>query len=248
MHGSGVAWEGNLNMYIQGFTLAVPAEKKAEFVDHAKEVADYFKGLGVTRIVEGWGEDIRDGERTDFKRAVNAEPGEAVVFSWHEYPDRAARDRVFETMMKDPVMQEIGARMPADGKRMIFGGFEAVLVDGEPGAARFLDGGMGPAVRDKAVYARQAAAFAARARELGALRIVDGWGDDVPDGKLTDMRRAVAAEPGETVLFFWIEWPSRETRDAAWATLMSDGSMGPETMPFDPARAIFGGFEVVLDA
>jgi uncharacterized protein YbaA (DUF1428 family) len=95
--------------------------------------------------------------------------------------------------------------------------------------------------------------FAARTgaviREYGALRVVEGWGDDVPDGKVTDFRRAVQAAEGETVAFSWIEWPDRATRDAGMAKAMEDPRMQPDAqpMPFDGKRMIFGGFQAIVD-
>ncbi len=93
--------------------------------------------------------------------------------------------------------------------------------------------------------------------ELGALRIVECWGDDVPDGKTTDFRMAVKAEADEAVLFSWIEWPDKATRDAAMAKMtewMTDPSkadprMDPEKnpMPFDGKRMIFGGFAPIVE-
>ena len=93
--------------------------------------------------------------------------------------------------------------------------------------------------------------------ELGALRVIECWGDDVPDGKLTDFRKAVQARDDETVAFSWVEWPDKETRDAAMKT-MTDWMENPETadprmdpaknpMPFDGKRLIFGGFAPVVD-
>ncbi|NTX08016.1 DUF1428 domain-containing protein [Myxococcus sp. CA051A] len=85
----------------------------------------------------------------------------------------------------------------------------------------------------------------------GALRVLECWGDDVPSGKLTDFRRAVQAKDDETVVFSWIEWPDKATRDAGMEKMMKDPSMSPEQnpMPFDGARMIYGGFApvVVLD-
>jgi uncharacterized protein YbaA (DUF1428 family) len=82
----------------------------------------------------------------------------------------------------------------------------------------------------------------------GALRVVEGWGDDVPHGKVTDLYRAVAAEEGETVVFSWVLWPSREARDAGSAKVMADPDMQPgPDMPFDMKRLIFGGFEIIID-
>jgi len=88
--------------------------------------------------------------------------------------------------------------------------------------------------------------------ELGALRILECWGDDVPDGKLTDFRRAVQATADETVVFSWIEWPDKATRDAAMAQMeermKTDDRMNPEKnpMPFDGKRMIYGGFSPVV--
>jgi uncharacterized protein YbaA (DUF1428 family) len=89
--------------------------------------------------------------------------------------------------------------------------------------------------------------------ELGALRILECWGEDVPDGKLTDFRRAVQAKDDETVVFSWIEWPDRATRDAAMGRLdelmKTDERFSPEKnpMPFDGRRMIFGGFAPVVE-
>jgi uncharacterized protein YbaA (DUF1428 family) len=88
--------------------------------------------------------------------------------------------------------------------------------------------------------------------EYGATRIIEGWGDDVPDGKLTDFRRAVQATADETVAFSWVEWPDKATRDAAMKKMMEDPRMDPsnpgvEPMPFDGKRMIFGGFQQVVE-
>jgi uncharacterized protein YbaA (DUF1428 family) len=89
--------------------------------------------------------------------------------------------------------------------------------------------------------------------EYGATRIVECWGDDVPDGHVTDFRKAVAATGNETVAFSWIEWPDKATRDVAMAKMMDpenpDPRMDPikNPMPFDGKRMIFGGFSPVID-
>ena len=85
--------------------------------------------------------------------------------------------------------------------------------------------------------------------EFGATRVVEGWGDDVPDGKVTDFRRAVQATGDESVCFSWVEWPDKATRDAAMAKMMEDPRMDPAAnpMPFDGKRMIFGGFDNVVD-
>ena len=80
-----------------------------------------------------------------------------------------------------------------------------------------------------------------------ALRVVDGWGVDVPDGKATDFRRAVQAKDGETVVFGWIEWPDKPTRDAGMGALMQDPRMRETPPPWNGPLAIFGGFTPILD-
>lgn len=85
--------------------------------------------------------------------------------------------------------------------------------------------------------------------EYGATRIVECWGDDVPEGKQTDFRRAVQAKEDETVAFSWIEWPDKATRDRGMADFMKDPRMTPNDhpMPFDGMRMIFGGFSPVVE-
>ena len=83
--------------------------------------------------------------------------------------------------------------------------------------------------------------------ELGANRVVEGWGDDIPKGEVTDFYRAVQAKDDETVVFSWIEWPDKATRDTAMEKMRNDERMMAEPMPFDGKRMIFGGFDPILD-
>ena len=88
--------------------------------------------------------------------------------------------------------------------------------------------------------------------DLGATRVVECWADDVPTGKVTDFRKSVQAKADETVVFSWIEWPDKATRDAGMKKMMEDPRMDPSTpgnppMPFDGKRMIFGGFEPVVE-
>lgn len=102
---------------------------------------------------------------------------------------------------------------------------------------------------NKEAYKKLAAATAPLFKEFGATRIVECWGNDVPDGKVTDFRGAVKAEADEVVVFSWIEYPSKEVRDAASQKMMTDPRMKEfgDQMPFDGKRMIFGGFETILD-
>ena len=114
-------------MYVDGFVIAVPNGNRDRYVASAAKVWPLFKKFGATRHIECWGDDVPDGKTTDFKRAVKAEAGETVVFSWIEYPSKAVRDAANEKMRDDPRMKALGAEMPFDGKRMIYGGFMPIF-------------------------------------------------------------------------------------------------------------------------
>jgi uncharacterized protein YbaA (DUF1428 family) len=108
--------------YVDGFVIPVRTDRKEAFREMATKAAAVFKRHGAIRILECWGDDVPDGKTTDFKRAVKAEPGETVVFSWIVWPSKAVRDEANKRVMEDPEMRP-GPDMPFDGKRMIFGGF-----------------------------------------------------------------------------------------------------------------------------
>lgn len=84
----------------------------------------------------------------------------------------------------------------------------------------------------------------------GALRCIDCWADDVPDGEVTSFPLAVKAQADEAVVFSWIEWPSKSASDAGMAAIMQDPRMSDDTnpMPFDGQRMIYGGFIPVFEA
>lgn len=235
--------------YVEGFVVAVPTAKKEEYRKHAADAAPIFREFGVTRMVEAWGDDVPRGKTTDFYGAVQAREDETVVFSWFEYPDKATRDAANAKMMSDPRMKEMGASMPFDGQRMIVAGFDSIVEQGEGGAMGYVDGFVLPVLPGKKDAYREMAAKAAPIfLEHGATRVVEAFEDDVPDGKVTDYRRAVKAGEGEKIVFSWIEWPSKEARVAGWEKVMADERMKPEgDMPFDGPRLFWAGFAPILD-
>ncbi|MES2295990.1 MAG: DUF1428 domain-containing protein [Pseudomonadota bacterium] len=103
---------------------------------------------------------------------------------------------------------------------------------------------------NREAYKQHATKIAGMFKEYGALKVVENWGDDVPEGKLTSFTMAVQRKDDESVVFSWITWPSREKRDEAWKSIMADPRMHPEngpTPPFDGKRMIYGGFETLLE-
>lgn len=234
--------------YFEGFALAVPTANKKAFLDHAARFADVLGDLGVRRQLEAWANDVPHGKVTDFYRSVDATDEETVVVSWFEYPSREARDAANEKFRSDPRMEALSEGMPFDARRLILGGFDGLVESGK-GAGRYINSFIAPVpLEKKDAYRKMSEGHAPIFHEHGALRYVEAWGDDVPDGKITDFRRAVKAEPNENVVFAFIEWPSKEVSDAAWEKIMKDERMQPSgDTPFDGKRMFWGGFDVVVD-
>ena len=240
--------------YIDGFVIAVPTANKQKFIAHATRVDGGLLEHGATRVVECWGTDVPKGETTDFQGAVQATGDETVAFAWIEWPDKASRDKVMRRMDElgktDERFDPAKNPMPFDGKRMIYGGFEPIVEQGEHTSDSYVQGFIVPVPAGKReAYRKMAEDAWPMFRDLGALRVVEAWGDDVPDGKVTDFRRAVKAEPDEKIVFSFMEWPSREVCEAATKKMMSDENMKPPEggkMPFYMKRMVLGGFTRVV--
>lgn len=111
--------------YISGFVTPVKPENKDAYIASARMAWPLFQEFGALSMNEGWGDNTPDGKVTDFRRAVQAEAGEIVVFSWVVWPDKATADAAEGKMMSDPRMEQLP--MPFDGKRMIYGGFQTIF-------------------------------------------------------------------------------------------------------------------------
>ena len=103
---------------------------------------------------------------------------------------------------------------------------------------------------NKQKYLQHAQVMATIMKEHGALQIMENWGDDVPHGEVTSLPLAVKAQDNEVVVFSWVIWPSKQTRDAAWSAMMEDPRMSEQNapMPFDGKRLIYGGFNTIFSA
>ena len=233
--------------YFEGFIAPVEQGKKEAYRKHAAEAAALLREMGVVRHVEAWDSDVPEGKATDFRKAVDAKADEKVVFAWFEYPSREARNATNQKMMSDPRMEQF-SDMPFDGKRMVVGGFEAIVEEGSAGGS-YVDGFVVPVPEgNRDAYRELASKMAKAFRQHGATRVIEAIADDVQHGKVTDFYRAVKAEDGETAVFSFIEWPDKATRDEAWQKLMADESMKPHgEMPFNGQRMFWGGFDKILD-
>ena len=113
-------------MHIDGYVIPVQESKRAAFVEMAQWFDQAMIELGALEIVEGWETEVPDGKRTDLRRAVAAEPGEKIVFSWVVWPDKATADAAHEAIHEDERFKAM-TDIPFDGRRMIFGSFEPVV-------------------------------------------------------------------------------------------------------------------------
>jgi uncharacterized protein YbaA (DUF1428 family) len=237
--------------YFDGFVIAVPTSQKDAFIAHARTIDPIFLEHGALRIVECWGDDVAHGKVTDFYRAVEAREDETIAFAWIEWPDRETRDEGMAATMAaediDPRMDPVHNPMPFDGKRMIYGGFDAIVARGDHATVPYVQGFMVPvptAKRD--AYAKMAAEAWDMFAGYGALAVVEAWGDDVPHGDVTDFYRGVNAAEDESVVFSYMIWPSREVcQEAAQKMIEMEMPEGFE-MPFDGMRMVWGGFTPVL--
>jgi len=239
--------------YVEGFVIAVPTAHKQKFIDHAHQADAVFLDHGARRILECWQADVAKGHTTDFLGAVEARHDESVVFGWIEWPDKALRQAMVERMDEiattDERFDPAKNPMPFDGARLIHGGFETIVERGEATSGAYVQGFVVPVPEArKEAYRAMADEAWEMFRGYGALRLVEAWQDDVPAGKQTDFFRSVKAEPGENVVFSFVEWPSREVCDAASAKMQADMQPpSPDRMPFDGKRMIYGGFEPVVE-
>jgi uncharacterized protein YbaA (DUF1428 family) len=115
----------------------------------------------------------------------------------------------------------------------------------------YIDGFVTPVpLASKEAYLQHAREMALVFKEYGALRMVECWGDDVPEGKLTSFPMAVKREDNEAVVISWITWPSKAVRDSAWEKIMADPRVSSPSapIPFDGKRVIYGGFQIILEA
>ena len=113
-------------MYIQGFVLPVKGNRRDDYIMVAETMGEMFMEFGALEIVESWENDIPDGEQTDFRKAVAAEEGERIVFSWMVWESKEVCDAAHAKMMEDERFKTMEMPDMIDGKRMILGSFDEI--------------------------------------------------------------------------------------------------------------------------
>lgn len=113
-------------MHLDGYVIPVPDGKRGEYLELAEWFDQAMIEHGAIQVIEAWEKDVPDGQRTDFRKAVAAEPGEKIVFAFILWPDKATAEAAHEAIHTDERFTAMTA-MPFDGKRMIFGAFEPIV-------------------------------------------------------------------------------------------------------------------------
>jgi uncharacterized protein YbaA (DUF1428 family) len=116
-------------MYVAGFVIPVPAEKREAYRKWAQNGAAIFREYGCVEIVESWEDNVPDGKFTDFRRAVDAKPGEKIVFTWQIWPDKATLEAA-EAKMHAEGRLEVSGEIPFDARRLILGCFTPIHIMG----------------------------------------------------------------------------------------------------------------------
>jgi uncharacterized protein YbaA (DUF1428 family) len=114
--------------YIDGFLVPVPRDKKRQYLDWARASGSVFIELGARRILESWEDDLAYDTVSDFRRALQAQDDESIVFSWIEWPDKKTRDEAW-AKVREPARSDadVTPPMPIEPKRVIYGGFAPIL-------------------------------------------------------------------------------------------------------------------------
>ena len=236
--------------YVDGFLLAVPTANRDAYRAHAEQAWPMFKEFGALSMVEGWGDDVPDGKINSINSAVMRKADETALFSWVTWPDKETRAAGWQKMMASGPPEAARAEMPFDGSRMVYGGFETLLGDVRAKTG-YIDGTVIPVPEDRReAYTQASKQMAELFLEYGAVSVVDCWSDDVPEGKVNDFHGAVLRKPDEAIVFSWINWKDKASRDAGWEKLMEDPRMqefGPHTVGVDMSRMIFGSFTPLVD-
>ncbi len=114
--------------YVDGFVAPVPRQNVEAYRQFSEKAGQVWKEHGALEYVECIADDVKSGKVTSFPQAVKLEPDEVVAFSWIVYESRQERDRIMAAVMSDPRLKDMDSKkLPFDGMRMFFGGFEVLL-------------------------------------------------------------------------------------------------------------------------
>ena len=210
-------------VYVTALIAPVKKGGETQFVKSVRASGEICIRNGALADVQAWSDDVPVGKVNDLHQAVKREDDEDIVFSYIIWPDKQTCQDGMSALMSDPIISDPDFAPPMDGKRLIYGSFEPIVSEGNTSGADYIDGFLFvvPA-ENKTAYQQMAAEAWPFFEKFGAISMYECWGDDVPDGKLTSMPLATHKKPDEVVLFSWIGWPDKATRDKGYADMQND--------------------------
>ncbi|WP_108484304.1 DUF1428 domain-containing protein [Oceaniglobus ichthyenteri] len=114
-------------MFIDVMVAPVKTARKTAYIELSTEMSALFLDNGAVGYTECWGSDVPQGVRTSFPLSVELAEDETCAVCFITYPDKATRDACMEFVMADETANQMMQKMPLDGERMIFGGFETIV-------------------------------------------------------------------------------------------------------------------------
>ncbi|MEO6339095.1 MAG: DUF1428 domain-containing protein [Caulobacteraceae bacterium] len=116
-------------MYVTGFVIPVPEDRREAYLKWAELSAEILKDYGCIEIVEAWEDFVPDGKLTDFRKAVQAQPGEKIVFAWKIWPDKASCE-AGEAKLHESGRLDTSGDPPFDARRLVLGCFDSIFTMG----------------------------------------------------------------------------------------------------------------------
>jgi uncharacterized protein YbaA (DUF1428 family) len=118
-----------MSKYVDGFVLPIPSKNMKAYIKVASLACKVWMEHGALDYVECAADDVKVGKLTSFPQSVKLKKNEVAVFSYITYKSRKHRDQVNKKVFKDARMTTMMENCSKifDAKRMIYGGFKAVV-------------------------------------------------------------------------------------------------------------------------
>ena len=115
--------------YIEAIVIPVPRAKLDTYKRMSEEWGNAHVRHGALYYSDAISDDAQPGKVTSFPQSVQLKEGEVIALAWVVYKNKEDRDRISKTAMEDPKLKESmdPSKMPFDGKRMFWGGFQTIV-------------------------------------------------------------------------------------------------------------------------
>ena len=117
-----------MSHYIDAIVIPVPQASLDTYKRMSAEWGNAHLRHGALYYSDSIGDDTQPGKLTSFPQAVQATDGEVIALAWVVYRNKEDRDRISKAVMEDPQLKASmdPSKMPFDGKRMFWGGFQTI--------------------------------------------------------------------------------------------------------------------------